>query len=91
LGVQTDNTRVSPVPGAPVLSGVVESRGVPAFPELLLLVDQPAPGLAHLFPMAMGGQVLVSARFYLFGEQGISAAPSAEVDWKKWLAQHFPQ
>jgi hypothetical protein len=79
LGVQSDSKQVSPVQGTPVLSGVVQSRGVQAYPELLLLLDQPARGLVHLFPMAMGDQVLVKIRFYLYGEQGIAVAPSSEL------------
>ena len=44
LGVQSDSKQVSPVQGTPVLSGAVQNRGVQAYPELLLLLDQPARG-----------------------------------------------
>jgi hypothetical protein len=91
LGAQSDSKEVSPVQGTPVLSGVVQSRGVQAYSELLLLLDQPARGLAHRFPMAMGDQVLLTIRFYLYGEQGIAVAPSSELQWSTWLAQLFPQ
>ena len=38
----------------------------------------------------MSGQVMVSIRFYLYGEQGAAAAAAAERDWTNWLAEEFP-
>ncbi|MFI5454167.1 MAG: hypothetical protein ACHRXM_01830 [Isosphaerales bacterium] len=73
LGVQSDSKQVSRVQGTPVLSGVVQSRGVQAYPELLLLLDQPARGLAHLFPMAMGDQVLVTIEYGVLGTRLLHA------------------
>jgi hypothetical protein len=64
--------------------------GSDAHPELLLRLDQPAPGLAHLFVMPMGEQMLVSVRFYLYGDQGSAAAGTVESHWANWLAQQFP-
>lgn len=46
--------------GAPPVAGQVERAGEGEQPEILLRLDEPAPGLAHLFAMAMGGQVLLS-------------------------------
>lgn len=59
-------------------------------PELLLRLDEPAPGIAHFFIMPMGDQTMVSVRFYLYGEQGASAAPVAERQWQSWLDAQFP-
>ena len=74
---------------APVLSGVVESTGVEAHPELLLRLDQPGPGLVHMFVMPMGGQVMMSIRFFFYGDQGVAVAADAERDWSNWLARQF--
>jgi len=59
---------------------------VHAHPESLLVSDQPARGLTHFFPMAMGDQVLVTIRFYLYAEQVIAVAPLSELQRSAWLA-----
>jgi len=82
--------RVKSAVGAPPLSGVVEWVGAEAWPELIIKLDEPAPGLAHLAPHAMGGPVMLSARYYLYGAQSAVAAPRAEGEWQAWVAQHFP-
>jgi len=64
LAIEVTSRQAASAPGAPVLSGVVEKLGDEAHPELLLRLDRPAPGPAHLFVMPMGGQVLVSIRSY---------------------------
>lgn len=76
--------------GAPPLAGTVEWAGQPAWPEeLLIRLDEPAPGIAHLVPHAMGGQVYLTMRLYLFGENAPAAAAQAEAAWQAWLAERF--
>jgi uncharacterized protein YndB with AHSA1/START domain len=82
--------RVTGASAAPVLAAIVEREGNEAHPELLLRLDRPAPGLAHLFVMPMGGQVIVSIRFFFYGDQAKTAATEAERDWTDWLARKFP-
>lgn len=83
--------RVRSGSGAPALAGVVERVGEPAYPEeLLLRLDQPAPGIAHLFAMAMGGQVLLSLRFYLYGKEAAAVAAQVDPVWQAWVKEHFP-
>jgi uncharacterized protein YndB with AHSA1/START domain len=60
-------------------------------PELFLRLERPAPGLAHVMVMPMGGPTLVSMRFHLYGEDGAAAATDAERAWSGWLADRFPQ
>ena len=60
-------------------------------PELLLRLDRPAPGFAHLFIMPMGDQTMVSTRFHFFGDSGAAAAAVAEREWSGWLSERFPQ
>lgn len=77
--------------GAPSLAGVVERVGQEAYPEeLLLRLHEPAPGIAHLFAMPMGGQVLLSVRFFLYGKQASALAGQVEPSWQAWVNQHFP-
>src|SRR5262249_47757600 len=75
--------------GAPPLAGLVERVGEEAYPEeLLLRLDEPAPGIAHLFAMEMGGQVYLSIRCYLYGDRAV-AAQRDEPLWQAWIAEHF--
>lgn len=60
------------------------------YPELLLQLEGPAPGLAHVFVSAMGDQALVSMRFHLYGEAGAAAAAEVQRAWSDWLARTFP-
>jgi uncharacterized protein YndB with AHSA1/START domain len=76
--------------GAPPLAGTVEWAGQPAWPEdLLIRLDEPAPGIAHLVPHPMGGQVYLTMRLYLYGENAPAAAAEAEAAWQAWLAGRF--
>ena len=83
--------RLATPAGAPPLAGTVEWAGQPAWPEeLLIRLDDPAPGLAHLVPHPMGGQVVFTARFYLFGEDAAAAVAHAEPAWQAWMGERFP-
>lgn len=76
--------------GAPPLGGVVEWAGQPAWPEeLLVRLDAPAPGIAHLVPHAMMGQVYLTMRFYLFGDDAQAAAAEAQAAWQAWMDENF--
>ncbi|MCC2670540.1 MAG: hypothetical protein K0Q72_3011 [Armatimonadetes bacterium] len=84
--------QVSTSGDAPRLSGLVEWAGLPAeseFPgELLLRLNHPAPGLAHLFALPMGGQIYLPMRVFLFGAG--AAAVAEEPRWQAWMQEHFP-
>ena len=66
----------SPSGDSPRLAAVVEHAGPMDRPELMLRLDQPAPGTAHLSAMPMGGQVCLYICLYLYGE-GQVPSPSA--------------
>ncbi|KYF73005.1 SRPBCC family protein [Sorangium cellulosum] len=82
--------RVSTAAGAPPLVGVVERIGSSEHPELLLRVEEPAPGIAHLFALPMAGQVFLPIRVYLYGDEAKAAAARAEPAWQAWMAERFP-
>ncbi|WP_420128031.1 SRPBCC family protein [Longimicrobium sp.] len=89
LGAQVGQ-RVSTPDGAPRLGGTVEWAGQPAWPEdLLIRLDQPAPGIAHLVPHPMGGQVFLTLRMYLYGDTAPAAAAEAEAAWTAWMNEKF--
>lgn len=76
--------------GAPRLSGVVEHAGPPEHPELLVRLDRPAPGIAHLFALPMGGRVVLPLRVYLYGERAGELAAAEQTAWTGWIAERFP-
>jgi uncharacterized protein YndB with AHSA1/START domain len=81
--------RVKSAAGAPPLAGLVERAGQPEYPELLLRLDEPTAGIAHLFALPMGGQVYLPIRVYLYGNQAPAAVARDEPVWQAWVNEHF--
>jgi uncharacterized protein YndB with AHSA1/START domain len=82
--------RVQTPGAAPPLAGIVTWAGLPEWPEeLLIKLDQPAPGIAHIFPLPMMGQVYLSTRLYLYAPTP-EATAHAESAWTAWLNERFP-
>ena len=76
---------------APEIAGTVERAGEEAYQEeMLLRLDAPAPGIAHMFAMDMGEQVLLSMRFHLYGSTAAGVAAREEPAWQAWLGETFP-
>jgi hypothetical protein len=76
--------------GAPRFAGLVERVGPKEYPEMLLRLTEPAPGIAHLFAMPMGGSVYLPVRVYLYGETAPAAVTREEPVWQAWTNQTFP-
>jgi uncharacterized protein YndB with AHSA1/START domain len=77
--------------GAPPLAGLVERMGADGHPQQYLLrLDDPTPGIAHMFALSMGGQVCVVIRLYLYGDRAPAAVASDEPLWHAWMNEHFP-
>lgn len=90
LNVPAVGQRVETSKEAPSFAGQVERVGIDEYPELLLRLDVPTSGIAHFFAMPMGGMVLLSVRFYLFGQQASAVTAEVEPQWQAWIMQHFP-
>ncbi|WP_406695287.1 SRPBCC domain-containing protein [Singulisphaera sp. Ch08] len=76
---------------APRLAGLVELTGQPGHPhQLLIRLDEPTTGIAHLFALSMGGLVFISIRIYLYGEAAPAAMANNEPSWTAWMNKHFP-
>jgi hypothetical protein len=89
-GAAVGERRATPA-SSPRLAAVVESAGDGEHPcSLLLRLEQPTSGIAHLFALAMGGQVYLSLRFYLYGDQAPAIVARDEPLWQAWLNTHFP-
>jgi uncharacterized protein YndB with AHSA1/START domain len=88
LGIESfaPGARVAARQGAPKLAGLVERVGEGDHPEMLLLrIDEPAPGFAHLFALPMAGRVFLPIRLYLFGERAPAIARREETVWQTFL------
>jgi uncharacterized protein YndB with AHSA1/START domain len=90
LSDATHGQRVMSTAGAPRLAGIVERVGPAEHPELLLRLDEPAPGTAHLFAMPMGGHVCLPVRLFLYGERAADVASREEGVWESWINERFP-
>jgi uncharacterized protein YndB with AHSA1/START domain len=88
-GRATPGARVRSASGAPRLTARVEHVGTSEYPELLLRLEEPAPGLVHLFAMSMGGQVLLPARVFLYGDRAQTLAERELPVWQAWLERLF--
>jgi len=73
--------------GAPKLSGEIKHIGED---ENLILLNQPAPGLAHFFGISMGGMACASIRVFLYGNNATNTATQEEPIWSTWLSETFP-
>jgi uncharacterized protein YndB with AHSA1/START domain len=88
LAGATIGERRSTPAGAPALAGTVEPGGEGR--QLLLRLDEPAPGIAHLIAHNMGGQVVLAINFYLFGDDAPAVAAREEPLWRAWMDERFP-
>jgi uncharacterized protein YndB with AHSA1/START domain len=87
----TVSQRVRTLAGAPTLAGLVERVGEDPYPEeLLLRLDEPVPGIAHLFAIEISGQVYLSIRMYLYGGQASAVVARDESLWQSWMNEYFP-
>ena len=84
-----ETQRVKARATAPAFAGQVVRVGTADDPELLVRLDEPAPGAAHLFAMAMGPQTCVSARIYLYGDVAAAIAAREEPRWQDWISDRF--
>ena len=90
LANASEQRRVVAAAATQAFEGIVERTGPQDHPELLVRLERPAPGFAHLFAMPMGGMTFLSVRFFLFGDDAASIAKREEPLWRSWLEKHFP-
>jgi uncharacterized protein YndB with AHSA1/START domain len=93
LGVKhgSEGQAVAASARAPRLSGdVLEAQNTPQGFSVILRLDEPARGIAHMIGFPMGGPIYVSVRFYLFGGDAIAVSGAVEAEWRAWLDTRFP-
>lgn len=78
-------------PSLPELGGVVELLGTESWDEeMILRLEEPAPGIAHLFAMPMDSNTLLSARVHFFGPTAAEAVRRDAPIWRAWFSERFP-
>lgn len=74
-------------PGAPRLSGVVDRV---AGHEVILRLDEPAPGAALIGAFTWEGRVLITLHLFLYGEQAAAVVAGEEAAWWRWMEERYP-
>jgi uncharacterized protein YndB with AHSA1/START domain len=91
LAGATKGERRTASDGAPPLSGVVERAGRGKnLHEILLRLDEPAPGAAFVGAFTWGGKVQVMVSLLLYGQGVEAVAAREEPAWQRWLEERFP-
>ena len=92
LGLEriAEGRRVETTPGAPRLAGIVEWSGDKGHEELLLRLEEPVSGVAHVQPMVMGNQACLSVRLYLYGAHARAVQAREEPEWQAWIQKLLP-
>lgn len=67
-----------------------EVYSVPDETEIILHIDEPTSGAVHLFVWPIDGRILLSVRFYLYGEDAAEVVARVEPDWQSWMEAQFP-
>jgi uncharacterized protein YndB with AHSA1/START domain len=90
FGPNLGERRTSPA-GAPTLAGQVEhvQQGADSC-EVLVRLDEPAPGLALVGSHRFGRRARVATSLFLYGARASDAGAKLEAEWRRWLAALFP-
>ena len=90
-GATKGERRSARTPGVPPLVGIVEQVGEGnRLHQIILRLEEPAPGVALLHAVNCGGTVLASIGFYLFGDRAPAIVARDEPLWRAWMSEHFP-
>jgi uncharacterized protein YndB with AHSA1/START domain len=91
LGLSGSETgqRRSTSSNAPRLAGIVEATGDAGHPhQILMRLDEPAAGIAHIFALKMGPQVLITVRVFFYGDEAATTAMREQPVWQAWIKDH---
>ena len=83
--------RACALSSAPPLSGVVEGVGEAGrWPEVLLRLDEPCPGVAILNAYTWGDAAHVSMNLYFYGPDARATASRDRPRWEDFMNEQFP-
>jgi uncharacterized protein YndB with AHSA1/START domain len=84
-GADVGDRRETP-PGAPRLAGVVARvHQDVAAREVMLRIEEPAPGVAFVGSFAMGDEARATTTLYLYGADATDVAAREQPKWAAWL------
>lgn len=69
-------------------AGVVDTE--PDDTEVIMHIDKPTTGVAHMFVWPVDGKILLSVRLYLYGEDAAEISSREEPIWRSWMEERFP-
>jgi hypothetical protein len=75
----------------PALAGTLEkidNSGAPL--GAVLVLDEPASGIADIFSHEMGGQIYIVMDLHYYGEAGQEAFKRDEPKWQEWMNTNYP-
>src|SRR5215470_977028 len=58
--------------------------------EIIVHLEQPAPGVGMFYAMPCGGPIWAGVNFYLFGEGAAEAVQRDRPLWRAWMDANFP-
>jgi len=58
--------------------------------EIIVHLEQPAPGVGMFYAMPCGGPIWAGLNFYLFGEGAAEAVQRDRPLWRAWMDANFP-
>jgi len=73
--------------GVPPVSGTV---AYVKHNEIIVHLEQPAPGVGMFYAMPCGGPVWAGVNFYLFGQGAAQAVERNRPLWRAWMDRNFP-
>jgi uncharacterized protein YndB with AHSA1/START domain len=82
--------RDTSVNGGPRLVGTVERVAEsPSHREVMLRLEQPAPGVALIGTYVWGDRVQVAISLYFYGDDADATAARESPTWQAWIDEHF--
>lgn len=84
--------KVQSTAGAPGLSGVVDYVNENEHHKnMIVIMDEPTPGVAYLGAFSCGGPTQAMVSMYLYGDRAEAVAQRDRDAWQGWLQGQFPQ
>ncbi len=78
------------IAGQPFAGTVTWSAEAAGDHGLIVRLEEPAPGIAHLYAQTLEGQTYFTLRCFLYGDRGADAAAVVGPLWTTWMDTHFP-
>jgi uncharacterized protein YndB with AHSA1/START domain len=85
-GASIGEARDTSISGGPHLVGIVERIGEnPRHREVMLRMQEPAPGVALIGTYEWGGEVKIAISLYFYGDNAGTIAAGQEPIWQAWI------